>query len=210
MADEMTFEADGGSEIEPSIVTAAESAAHGDDASPASIEEPGQLNERGEDSQFHQLDPNYIRAEKVGWWISEAVIDTPLVVFIGLMWIFAWFPDLVRLFVTLGGATLILLLRFLAMSSMWWVYNTTSYSVSPLGMVIRRGIFWKREEHIPKSRIQHTDVTQGPVQRKFGIGTLVLHTAGTHNASITLGGLNYERACRIRDDLIVGGDHDAV
>jgi len=162
------------------------------------------------DGVFRQLDPNFIRAERVGWWIAEAVLGAPIIIFLILCWVFRWLDAWVLIPSTVAGVLLILLLRFLAMRLPPWVFNTTSYSVSPLGMVIRRGIFWKREEHIPRSRVQHTDVTQGPLQRQFRLGTLILHTAGTHNASVQLSGLNYEHASRIRDYLIVSGQDDAV
>jgi uncharacterized protein len=54
---------------------------------------------------------------------------------------------------------------------------------------------------VPRTRIQHLDVAQGPVQRRFGLGTLVLHTAGTFSASVALDGLAHETAMALRDDL---------
>mgnify|MGYP006196165775 CR=1 FL=1 len=84
----------------------------------------------------------------------------------------------------------------------WWLDQR--------GMHIRRGVVWRVEESIPKSRVQHTDVSRGPIQRSFGVASLVIHTAGTHNASVGLSGLSYEDALAVRDHLIEGGEDDGV
>ena len=77
-------------------------------------------------------------------------------------------------------------------------------------MSIRRGVVWRSEISVPRSRVQHTDVSQGPLQRRFGLATLILHTAGTHHASVSLAGLPHAAALAIRDYLIEGGAGDVV
>jgi len=63
---------------------------------------------------------------------------------------------------------------------------------------------------VPRSRIQHTDVSQGPLQRPFGLATLTVHTAGTQFAAVPLSGLAKEVAEAIRDQLIGGVEDDGV
>lgn len=70
------------------------------------------------------------------------------------------------------------------------------------GLEIRRGVFWKHQISIPASRVQHIDVSQGPLQRNFGLATLTVHTAGTANASVELAGLTFETANELRDQLM--------
>jgi membrane protein YdbS with pleckstrin-like domain len=48
------------------------------------------------------------------------------------------------------------------------------------------------------------------VQRKFELATLIVHTAGTENASVILSGLPHGAALQIRDYLIDVGTEDAV
>ena len=76
------------------------------------------------------------------------------------------------------------------------------YKVDPRGIGIRSGVVWRRVVSVPRSRVQHTDVSQGPIQRHLGLATLVVHTAGVVNASVTLGGLDRDIAVGIRDFLI--------
>lgn len=55
---------------------------------------------------------------------------------------------------------------------------------------------------MPRSRVQHTDVSQDPIERGFGLGTLVIYTAGTDHARVDLSGLEQATALRIRDYLL--------
>ena len=82
--------------------------------------------------------------------------------------------------------------------------------VDTQGIEIRRGVLWRRTITVPKSRVQHTDVSQGPLQRTYALGTLVVYTAGTDHAKVELPGLSYARAMRIRDHLLPSGGDDAV
>jgi membrane protein YdbS with pleckstrin-like domain len=89
-------------------------------------------------------------------------------------------------------------------------YRHTSYRVDARGIEIRKGVWWRRVQCVPRSRIQHTDVSQGPVERRFGLATLSVFTAGTEYSRISLGGLAHEDALRIRDHLIAGSEGDGV
>ena len=89
-------------------------------------------------------------------------------------------------------------------------YRATWYRVDERGLTIRRGIVWRSVTSVPKSRIQHTDVVQGPLQRQFDLATLIIHTAGTQDASVSLSGLAHRTALPIRDFLIGGGHDEGV
>lgn len=62
---------------------------------------------------------------------------------------------------------------------------------------------WLTHAHtvVPVRRVQHIDLTQGVLERRYGLATLVLHTAGTVHARVALPGLAREEAERIRDEI---------
>ena len=159
------------------------------------------------DSVLRQLDPNTIRVERISSWIFTAVAG--VVLFIQLV---------VNLFggpwgIAIGVALAVGAGGFLAWRSHRWPaisYRHTFYRVDPQGIEIRRGVFWRRTVNVPKSRVQHTDVSQGPLQRRYELGTLVIYTAGTDHAKVELRGLHHARAMRIRDHLLPSGGDDAV
>jgi len=89
-------------------------------------------------------------------------------------------------------------------------YRHTWYRVDDRGIEIRRGVFWREVINVPRSRVQHTDVSQGPLERKYGLGTLVVYTAGTDHAKVTLSGLDHAVALGIREQLMPERGTDAV
>jgi len=75
------------------------------------------------------------------------------------------------------------------------------YTMNEHGLFIHRGVFWRRKIVVPRNRVQHTDVTQGPLERKFDLAELVVHTAGTRNASVKLPGIYHKDAEALRESL---------
>lgn len=92
-----------------------------------------------------------------------------------------------------------------AMASWLWPplsYHHLTYGVDATGVAIERGVLWRSRIFLPRSRIQHTDVSQGPLQRRFGVATLKLYTAGSRHTLIELPGLAHGRALAMRNALL--------
>jgi len=80
------------------------------------------------------------------------------------------------------------------------------------GYALRRGRLWRQETFVPGSRVQHLDIRHGPIERRFGLSTLVIHTAGTRSNAVATAGLDAADAERLRDHLarwIEADDDDA-
>ena len=158
--------------------------------------------------QFYKLDPNYVSVERISGIIWF------LLVFMGsasgflVSWQFnndtSWLRLGIMAAVSLFNVLLLLLPFF-------WPpikYRHFSWTLDDAGLEIHRGVFWKLKIAVPVARVQHADVSQGPLQRHYGIGTLTIHTAGTRDASVDLPGLNHEIALQLRDQLIRQGIND--
>lgn len=162
------------------------------------------------DGRERRLDPRSVQAARLSASIAAAVLVAVLFgIVLALGAIVA--RRLADVLLLLGGwlaAGILLTVWLLAWPGV--SYRHTAYRVSEQGMRIRRGVFWRTVSSVPRSRVQHTDVSQGPIERMFGLATLVVYTAGTHHASVSLNGLAHETALRIRDHLIPGGEDDAV
>lgn len=159
------------------------------------------------DGVLRQLDPNTIRVERMASWIFTAVAGVILLIQLVVNLFGGPWRIAIGLTLTIGVGA------FLAWLSHRWPeisYRHTFYRVDPQGIEIRRGVVWRRTISVPKSRVQHTDVSQGPLQRKYGLGTLVIYTAGTDHAKVELSGLSHAQAMRIRDHLLPSGGDDAV
>lgn len=88
----------------------------------------------------------------------------------------------------------------------------TRWRIDDDGFGVRRGHMWRSDTRVPGNRVQHLDVRRGPLERAFGLATLIVHTAGTRNSALALSGLDFEEAERLRDTLAARAarddDHD--
>lgn len=75
------------------------------------------------------------------------------------------------------------------------------YSGADEQLRVARGWLFRTDTIVPFKRIQHIDVAQGPVERMFGLASLTVHTAGTHNSIVTLPGLARDDAEAMRDTM---------
>lgn len=66
---------------------------------------------------------------------------------------------------------------------------------------IASGLLVRKETVVPYDRVQHIDVSRGPIERAFGVATLTLHTAGSYNSTVDLPGLAHDDANRMRDEI---------
>jgi membrane protein YdbS with pleckstrin-like domain len=76
-----------------------------------------------------------------------------------------------------------------------------TYRVDGLSLELRSGIMWRKSVLIPVSRVQHLDLQRGPLERRFGLATLQVHTAGTSNAVHSIPGLDADVALHLREEL---------
>ncbi len=80
-------------------------------------------------------------------------------------------------------------------------YGARGYSIAEERLRVVRGILFRSDTVVPFGRVQHIDVNQGPIERFYEIATLTVHTAGTHNSSVNLPGLDPADARAMRDEI---------
>lgn len=106
------------------------------------------------------------------------------------------------------------LLALIGFSLSWFwpaaAYRHLRFGVDETGIVIQHGVFFRSHVALPRVRIQHTDVSQGPLQRRFGVGTLKFYTAGSRHTKIELPGLTHADAVELRDALLAEGKDSGV
>ena len=161
------------------------------------------------DGVDHQLDPRFIPLQRVRNAIAAVMLAAASFVGMLMAWVASgtWAAGLllVPLWLLLNGLAAWQLRRWPDID-----YRHSSYRVDELGLEIRRGVYWRAITNVPRSRVQHTDVSQGPLERRFGLGTLVIHTAGTANSKVTLEGLEHGTARRLQAHLLPSAEGDAV
>lgn len=80
-------------------------------------------------------------------------------------------------------------------------YRAWGYSLGEDELVVKYGLMIRRLTVVPFGRVQHIDIAQGPIERMFGLATLVLNTAGTRGSAVRLPGLVRAGAETMRDHI---------
>ena len=151
---------------------------------------------------FHQLDPQWITVERIAGWIFLSILAAGAAIALLIFAIANWPPGLLVAVLTPAALVLLSLMAWANHALPPISYRHAGWRLDEKGLEIRRGIFWRHEITIPLARVQHTDVHQGPLMRQYGLAKLIIHTAGTENASIEMEGLSFEAAHRLRDALV--------
>ncbi|MBW8762690.1 MAG: PH domain-containing protein [Microbacterium sp.] len=143
------------------------------------------------DGVWHQISPRYVASQIVQNVIFIAVVVVvALVAFLGFEQTWVLIPAGVIVVLTL--ATLIILPR---------QARAIGYMLRADDIVFRKGILWQRMIAVPYGRMQLVDITQGPLDRAFGVSQLKMVTAAA-TTGVQIPGLTQDAAEALRDTLI--------
>ncbi|MDO5644131.1 MAG: PH domain-containing protein [Dermabacter sp.] len=139
------------------------------------------------------VSPRLIRARYIGnlaWWIPFIVV--------GIVWnvLVAWlgWPPMLHLlsllfYVIVAQSVLLMPRRTRALG-----YLTREDDV-----LFRSGLMFRSMTVVPYGRVQDIEITEGPIERKFGLSTLAMKSAGGVLGNVTIPGLERAESERIRD-----------
>jgi hypothetical protein len=121
------------------------------------------------------MEPIVVRPEKeqgAMWFIAWAI---SFVLGLALCWGLLRTVDKLIFDLCLVGWLILMSLILL------WIlafYKSLEYVIDSDSIKMRKGVFWRKSVTVPYTKITNIDVTQGPLQRVFNIGTIHIQTAG--------------------------------
>lgn len=162
------------------------------------------------DGADRPLESGWIAVARFGSLVAWSILGVVAFVALGIVALAVEIPF--PLFVVLTFSLLALVGGILALATFWpkWEHARAGYRLLPDRIECWHGLVWRRSISVPISRVQYTDVKQGPMQRKYAIATLVVHTAGTLGSDIEFPGLPPALANEVRDWLVGETGSDAV
>lgn len=80
-------------------------------------------------------------------------------------------------------------------------FASTRWRLDADGLGVRHDRMWQVEVRVPGSRVQHLDLQRGPLQRRRGLATLVVHTAGSAHGAVRVAHLSVQDADLLREAL---------
>lgn len=146
-----------------------------------------------------RVSPRLATVRRLGlvlFWVPVAALA---VVLLGLLHLWA------------GGLALGVAVALLGWS--WAVVGRTvrswGYAERADDLLVTRGVLRRQLVVVPYGRMQFVDVTAGPLDRRFGLATVQLHTAAAATDA-TIPGLVPTEAARLRDRLAARGEAGAA
>lgn len=81
-------------------------------------------------------------------------------------------------------------------------FKIRGYALRQRDISYRKGWIWYNLTTVPFNRIQHCEISQGPLGRIFNLSQLKVYTAGGSSSDLFIGGLDPEKAGKLREFII--------
>lgn len=95
--------------------------------------------------------------------------------------------------------TPVLVLTILTFATIPIGYRRRSYALREKDLTYKKGWIFNSMVTIPFNRIQHTEISRGPIERRFELSTLKIYTAGGSTSDLSIPGLEVEEAQQLKD-----------
>ena len=145
-----------------------------------------------EDVNFHPLEKGFLVVERISLLIFMGILLT-----IGM--VFFYFIDSLREPLIISAAVtvfgLVVLLRLIAINIS---YKYSGYALRERDVLFRNGWLKRKTRVVMLNRVQHVSVQSGPLERRFGLSSVSIFTAGSSEADFTINGITEETAQRIK------------
>ncbi|MBA3638624.1 MAG: PH domain-containing protein [Acidobacteriota bacterium] len=158
----------------------------------------------------HKLAPAAISFDRAVGWMTAVSISIPLLLALPIGYWATSYPAWLYVLAVVLWVAITAWLVWLAEVWPRRSYEATSYVVDQVGVEIWRGVHWRAIIAVPRSRVQHIDVLQGPLRRRFGLAALVIFTAGTEHSTVRLDNLEHQVALDLRDQLLPQASDDGI
>ncbi|MCD2199505.1 PH domain-containing protein [Halobacterium sp. KA-4] len=111
------------------------------------------------------------------------------------------FVDSVTVSPLLVGGSVFAVLLVLGAIHVVLRYRAWRFEVREDTLYIERGVLVNVRTVVPFVRVQHVDARRGPIERALGLSSVVVYTAGSRGADVSIPGLVAERADDVQETL---------
>lgn len=96
----------------------------------------------------------------------------------------------------------VIVLFLFSVNIIYFGFFKKSYAVREKDIIYNTGLFWRTSIAIPFNRVQHCEVSIGPIDRIFGLSELKIFTAGGSSSDLKIEGLKPETSSRLKDYIV--------
>ena len=84
----------------------------------------------------------------------------------------------------------------------YYFARSCQYFRGDFELMYKQGLWWKKQTALSFSRIQHIDISHGPLERKYGMATIKFFTAGGAASDLRIPGLPAAQAELLRTEIL--------
>ena len=159
-----------------------------------------------EEVNLQPIEPSYWKVLQLEWLITSIIILA-----VGGSAIF--FIKAIQTSLIIGVASGIWLL--ISFTNYWLIHQSfkrKAYALREKDALYRTGWIFRELKVCPFNRIQHCSVHAGPLERRWGLASISLYTAGSEGSDLRIPGLTEATAATIREFIMkkVRTDEDAA
>lgn len=155
---------------------------------------------RAEDLQMQPMAALYQREALT----QSLLIIVPLFALSFIPRLFPINPPLLKSLLLLVPLAVLLIGTLLTLLKMKQI-KVKAYALRDHDIAYRSGLFWRKTTLLLFSRVQHVEVTSGPLQRKFGLASLKFFTAGGSSVDLKIEGLLRDDAENLKEFILRRG-----
>jgi membrane protein YdbS with pleckstrin-like domain len=146
--------------------------------------------------EFSSLEKNLLKADLL-WNALFFILLSSVLLFLQYYIKIEWLVSF--------GSWVLLVTTFLFIVIFLFIYFgffQKSYAIREKDIVYNSGLFWRSSIAIPFNRVQHCEVSIGPIDRLFGLSELKIYTAGGSSSDLSIHGLRPETSNRLKDFIV--------
>lgn len=148
---------------------------------------------RVENIALTPIEPSYLKVLRWEWLILSVILG----ILVGILLYFIRPLHQVKWMSMLIGSWVLIT------AAWYWLqgksFSTKAYAIREKDVVYRNGWIIQSTHTCPFNRIQHSAVTIGPLEKRFGLASLVLYTAGSNEADLRIRGLQEATAWTLKE-----------
>lgn len=148
---------------------------------------------RVENASLTPIEPSYLKILRWEWLILCAILGSLVAI---LLYFIKPLQQPVWASMLIGSWALIAV-------AWYWIqeksFTVKAYAIREKDVIYRSGWIIQSTHTCPFNRIQHSAVTIGPLEKKFGLASLVLYTAGSSGADLRIRGLQEATAWTLKE-----------
>jgi len=146
--------------------------------------------------EYAPLEKNLLKADLI-WTVLFFSVGIMILLFLQYYIELEWLVSYGK-WILLGLIFMMLLISLI----IYFGFFKKSYAIREKDIIYNSGLFWRSSVAIPFNRVQHCEVSIGPIDRMFDLSELKIFTAGGASSDLAIEGLRPETANRLKDYIV--------